>query len=119
MKLVGVKASEIARNILLSYDADKKNERIDNVLYKALMDGNISPEFYATVVDRRNVMNGIMPEFYEPITGYEKTIGKEVGIANKKRKSIGLYNVMLVSTVAPKTARPAMTKKVSSGLYEY
>jgi hypothetical protein len=118
MKLVGVKASEIARNILLNYDADRKNERIDNILSKALVDGNISPAFYASVIDRRNLLNGLVPEFYEPITGYEKTIGKDVGLANKKRKSIGLYNIILISTAAPKTKDPKATKKVT-GLYNY
>lgn len=119
MKLVGKKASEIAGTILLNYDADKKNERLDGVLSKALLDGNISPEFYATLIDRRNLMNGLAPEFYEPITGYEKTIGKDVAIANKKRKSIGLYNIVLVSSAAPKTKDPKASKKVSTGLYDY
>lgn len=119
MKLVGKETSDIARTILLNYDADKKNERIDNILYKALLDGHISPEFYAKLIDKRNIMNGITPEFYEPIIGYEKTIGKDVAVANKKRNSIGLYNIIINSTVAPKTKDPKAIKKVSTGLYEY
>jgi hypothetical protein len=102
----------------LNYDADKKNERLDGILYKALLEGNISPEFYASVIDRRNLMNGEMPEFYEPLTGYEKTIGKEIGNANKKRRTIGLYPIKLVSTAAPKTKDPN-AKKVYEGLYDY
>lgn len=119
MKLVGKKASEIARNTLLSFDADKKNERLDDLLFKAMLDGNISPEFYASLVDRRNVLNGLSPEFYEPITGYEKTIGKEITVANKKRSTIGLYPIKLVSASAPKTKGSAMTKKVNTQLYDY
>lgn len=119
MKLVGKESSDIARVILLNYDADKKNERIDNILSKALLDGNISPEFYAELVDRRNIMNGIVPEFYEPITGYEKTIGKDVAVANKKRNSIGLYNIVIVSAAAPKSKDPKTVKKVNVGLYDY
>lgn len=119
VKLVGRKAGEIARNTLLSYDADRKNERLDNLLFKALQDGNISPEFYASVVDRRNVMNGLTPEFYEPLTGYEKTIGKEITTANKKRSTIGLYPIRLVSAAAPKTKDSSMNKKVSTQLYDY
>jgi hypothetical protein len=119
VKLVGKKASEIARNTLLSYDADKKNERLDNLLFKALQDGNISPEFYASLVDRRNVLNGLTPEFYEPISGYEKTIGKEIAVANKKRSTIGLYPIKLVSAAAPKTKDSAMNKKTSTQLYDY
>lgn len=119
VKLVGKKANEVAHSILLNYDADKKNERLDGILFKALIDGNISPEFYALLVDRRNVMNGLLPEFYEPITGYEKTIGKEIGVANKKRRTIGLYPIKLVSSAAPKSKDPNATKKVYIGLYDY
>jgi hypothetical protein len=118
MKKLSAKAYSIALTILLNYDADKKNERLDGILYKALLEGNISPEFYASVIDRRNLMNGEMPEFYEPLTGYEKTIGKEIGNANKKRRTIGLYPIKLVSTVAPKTKDPN-AKKVYEGLYDY
>ena len=119
MKKLSKTACAIARNILLNYDDDRKNERLDGILYKALMDGNISPEFYASVVDRRNLMNGEMPEFYEPLTGYEKTIGKEIGAANKKRRSIGLYPIKMVSTTAPKTKDPNAGKKAYEGLYDY
>ena len=118
MKKLSAKAYSIAHTILLNYDADKKNERLDGILYKALLEGNISPEFYASVIDRRNLMNGEMPEFYEPLTGYEKTIGKEIGNANKKRRTIGLYPIKLVSTAAPKTKDPN-AKKVYEGLYDY
>ena len=104
---------------MLSYDADKKNERLDNLLFKAMQDGNISPEFYASLVDRRNVLNGLTPEFYEPVTGYEKTIGKEITVANKKRSTIGLYPIKLTSAAAPKTKDAPMNKKVSTQLYDY
>ncbi|MES2565315.1 MAG: hypothetical protein V4565_00515 [Bacteroidota bacterium] len=119
VKLVGSKASEIARNTLLNYDADKKNERLDNILFKALQDGNISPEFYASLIDRRNVLNGLAPEFYEPISGYEKTIGKDLAPANQKRSSIGLHPIKIASASAPKTKDSAMNKKVSTQLYDY
>ena len=118
MKKLSKEAAAIARTILLNYDVDKKNERLDGMLYKALLDGSISPEFYASIVDRRNLMSGQMPEFYEPLTGYEKTIGKEIGNANKKRRTIGLYPIKLVSTAAPKSKDPN-AKKVYAGLYDY
>lgn len=119
VKLVGKKANEVAHSILLNYDSDKKNERLDGFLTKAMIDGNVSPEFYAMLIDRRNVMNGLLPEFYEPITGYEKTIGKEIGVANKKRRTIGLYPIKLVSSAAPKSKDPNAAKKVYTGLYDY
>lgn len=120
MKLLSKEACSVARNILLNFDADKKNENLDGLLYKALIDGNISPEFYATLVDRRNTMNGLTPEFYEPITGYEKVIAKEVTVANNKRRTIGLYPIKVVSTTAPKSKTPPSTaKKTGTGLYDY
>jgi hypothetical protein len=118
MKLVGKKANEIAHTVLLNYDADRNNEQLDAVLYKALLLGNISPEFYASVVDRRRVMSGELPEFYEPLNGYEKTIVKFIGLANKQRRAIGLYPIKLVSTAAPKSKDPK-AKDVDTGLYDY
>jgi hypothetical protein len=117
MKTLSKEACAIALNILLNYDADKKNERLDGMLSRALIDGNISPEFYATIVDRRNLMEGQMPEFYQPLTGYEKTIGKEITAANKKRSSIGLYPIKLVSGTAPK--KDPNAPKTAKGLYDY
>jgi hypothetical protein len=119
IKLVGKEASKIARTILLNYDADKNNGQLDGMLSKALLEGNISPEFYATLIDRRNLMNGSTPEFYEPLAGYEKTIGKEITAANNKRNSIGLYNIVIVSAVAPKSKDPKAVKKLNIGLYDY
>ena len=64
-------------------------------------------------------MNGSTPEFYEPLAGYEKTIGKEITAANNKRNSIGLYNIVIVSAVAPKSKDPKAVKKLNIGLYDY
>ena len=124
LKIVNKKACEIARTILLNYDADKTNERLDGILFKALNDGYISPSFYAQVIDRRNVKAGLAPEFYEPITGYEKTIAAILPGANNKRKTIGLHTIIL----PPKTTqKPASnTKSVANiakqqdvNLYDY
>jgi hypothetical protein len=64
-------------------------------------------------------MNVLTPEFYEPITGYEKTIGKDVAIANKKRRSIGLYPIKIVISTAPKSKDPNAKKDIYIGLYDY
>lgn len=119
LKVLTKEACAIAREILLNFDADKKNEQLDGLLAKALIDGNISPEYYATLIDRRNLMNGLTPEFYEPLTGYEKTIGKEITVANNKRKTIGLYAIKLISTTAPKAKDASVAKKSNTGLYDY
>lgn len=124
LKIVDKKACEIARTILLNYDADKTNERLDGILFKALNDGFISPSFYAQVIDRRNVKAGLNPEFYEPITGYEKTIAASMAGANNKRKTIGLYNIILPAKTAQKPSPTAkggstITKPTDGNLYDY
>jgi hypothetical protein len=123
LKIVGKKACEIARTILLNYDADKTNERLDGILFKALNDGYISPSFYAQVIDRRNTKAGLAPEFYEPITGYEKTIAASMAGANNKRKTIGLYNIILPPKIVQKSASTAkgatITKPTDVSLYDY
>lgn len=118
MKVLSKTACSIARNILLNYDVDRKNERLDGMLSRAMIDGHISPEFYATLIDRRNLMSGEMPEFYEPLAGYEKTIAKDIAVVNKKRRTIGLYPIKIVSTAGTKPKDPNATKK-ATGLYDY
>ncbi len=121
LKFVDINACAITRTILLNYDSDKKNERLNDILFKALNDGYISPSFYALLIDRRNIMNGLSPEFYEPITGYEKTIGKDLLIANNKRKTIGLYPIILPKATAkekPVAGTKALTT-VETNLYDY
>ncbi len=118
MKVLSKEACSIAHNILLNYDVDRKNERLDGMLSRAMIEGHISPEFYASVIDRRNLMSGEMPEFYEPLTGYEKTIAKDIAVINKKRRTIGLYPIKIVSTAGTKPKDPNATKK-ASGLYDY
>ncbi len=122
LKLVNKKACEVARVILLNYDSDKTNERLDGLLFKAMNDGHISPGFYAEVIDRRNLMNGLTPEFYEPLMGYEKTIAKDMVSTNKKRNKIGLYNIIMPSAAALKGIDPKNTKAYSKAfitLYDY
>lgn len=122
LKQLDKKACAIARNILLNYDMDKTNSRLDGILFKALKEGDISPAFYAEVVDRRNLMNGLSPEFYEPLMGYEKSIGKDLVQANQRRSKIGLYNIMVPTAAALKGVDPKNIKaysKVFITLYDY
>lgn len=122
MKIVDKGAGEIARNILLNYDYDKRNERLNDMLYKALINGEISPSFYAQVVDRRNLFNGAAPEFYEPVLGYEKLTPKEFTPANTKRKSIGLYPIMIPKATDLKglnLSDPNVYNKYYGSLYDY
>ncbi len=122
MKLMDKKACAIAHNILLNYDNDKTNTKLNDILFKALTDGFISPAFYASVVDRRNLLNGLEPEFYEPVMGYEKTIGTGVVAANKRRNKIGLYNIIMpnFSNIKPNDLKnQAIYNNAFVSLYDY
>ena len=114
-------AFDIARNILLNFDADKKNEYLNDTLIKALKYGYISPEFYASIIDRRNLINGLAPIFYEPISGYEKTIGKELNVANQKRKLIGLYPIVIQTKnkTDSKDPKAKVQKPIGEATYDY
>ena len=115
LNVLDKEACATARTILLNYDADKTNSRLDDLLFKALNNADISPAFYATVIDRRNVMNGLLPEFYEPVTGYEKTIQAVMPVANAKRKTIGLHPIILQSKVKT-AATPVKAAKGAKAL---
>jgi hypothetical protein len=122
MKVLDNGSCDIARNILLNYDYDKTNSRLNPLLSKALINGQISPSFYAQVVDRRNLYNGAAPEFYEPVLGYEKLTIKEFGPANLKRKTIGLYPIMLPKLTDMKgmnLSDPAVIAKYYGSMYDY
>lgn len=120
--VVTKKASDLACEMLLNYDADKTNSRTDAILSKALNDGHISPAFYAKLIDRRNVMNGSKPEFYEPVFGYEKLPAKDIAEANKSREKLGLSNLVIPSPAVLKTLNPKDTKGISKAymiIYDY
>lgn len=117
IKTVGKKASDMARQILLNYDSDRSNKILSSILYLALIDGNISPEFYATVIDRRNLLNGGAPEFYQPSAGQEKIIATNIAVINKKRKSIGLYPLVVLKSTGTKPKTPAAP--TNTNVYDY
>ncbi len=122
MKLMDKKACAIAHDILLNYDNDKTNAKLNDLLFKALTDGYISPAFYASVIDRRNLLSGLEPEFYEPVMGYEKTIGTGITAANSRRHKIGLYNIIMPNFAAMKAndlKNPAIYNKAFVSLYDY
>jgi hypothetical protein len=120
--VVSKKASDLACEMLLNYDADKTNSRTDAILFKALNDGHISPAFYTKLIDRRNVMNGSKPEFYEPVFGFEKLPAKDVTEANKSREKFGLPGLVIPSPAVLKTLNPKDTKGISKAymiIYDY
>ena len=120
--VVTKKASELACEMLLNYDADKTNSRTDAILFTALNDGHISPAFYAKLIDRRNMMNGSKPEFYEPVFGFEKLPAKDIAEANKSREKLGLPNLVIPAPAVLKTLNPKDTKGISKAymiIYDY
>lgn len=126
LKLLDKRACTYARSVLMNYDSDSKNELLNDMFVKALLAGQISPEYYATVLDRRNILKGLGMIFYEPNLGYEKTIGKEVVAVNEKRKSIGLYPIVILNASAtkvkpkdPKAPKVKEEKSGNLGLYDY
>jgi hypothetical protein len=128
MKLLDKHACGFARSILMNYDSDSKNELLNDVFVKALLAGQISPEYYATVIDRRSLLNGSGMIFYEPNLGYEKTLGKDLLTVNEKRKTIGLYPIVILNASAvkvkekpkdPKAPKVKEEKSVNGGLYDY
>jgi len=128
MKLLDKHACGFARSILMNYDSDIKNELLNDMFVKALLAGQISPEYYATIIDRRSLLNGSGMIFYEPNLGYEKTLGKDLVSVNEKRNSIGLYPIVILNAVGakvkekpkdPKAPKVIEEKSVKVGLYDY
>lgn len=121
-KFMDGKACEIARDVLLNYDSDKNNSQLNSILFQALLNGYISPSFYAQVIDKRNIFNGLAPEFYEPTVGYEKTIKNVQAIANKNREKIGLHAVQILNPLELKKVDIKNTKaveKLYTKIYTY
>ncbi|MBS1636924.1 MAG: hypothetical protein JST26_13485 [Bacteroidetes bacterium] len=121
-KLMDGKACAIARNVLLNYDADRKNERMNDMLYNALIKGQISPAFYAQLIDQRNLLNGQPLEFYEPQAGNEKTFKTDAAKINLNRKKLGLYPVQIINPVLLKGIDIKNMKaldKLYTKIYEY
>jgi len=121
-KLMDAKACAIARATLLNYDADRDNARLDPILYNALLKGQISPSFYAQVIDQRNLFNGYPQEFYEPLAGNEKALKTEAAKANVNRKKLGLYPVEILPAAATKGVDLKNMKaleRLYTKIYEY
>ncbi len=78
--------------ILLHYDVDSTNEIMKPVLDSALIQGDIWPQHYAWIIDRRMMWGqGKLPYYYEfSKKGIEKLSATEMEEVNRRRRLIGL-----------------------------
>ena len=77
--------------LLLHIDHFEWFMKIKKIILKSLKKGNINPIEYARIFDRCLISSGMKPYYYIGVSGfkYEKPIGKELILANKKRAKIG------------------------------
>ena len=90
-KLVKKEVAGSAFMVLLHFDRDSTNTILKPILEKGLLDGDISPEKYAWIVDRR-LSWGLGKEqyYYQIPMGAEDLTPKQIEEVNERRKSIGL-----------------------------
>jgi hypothetical protein len=93
-KLVKKDAAGSAFMVLLHFDKDSTNTILKPILDKALLEGNISPEKYAWIVDRR-LSWGLGKEqyYYQMPMDTENLTPEQIKEVNERRKSIGLRDL--------------------------
>jgi hypothetical protein len=93
-KRVGSYSELIAFSIILHYDDDSTNAIMKPILDSALYAGDISPENYAWIVDRRLLWDQHKPAwYYQWPTGVEKLSKEELAEVDRRRYLIGLGGV--------------------------
>lgn len=91
--------------ILLHYEEDKDNKVLQPILTKALKNGEIFPADYAAIVDRRLVMTGTKPQYFEVPFGYDKLSKQEKEEVDRARIIIGLSTMNDSRLVVQKEGR--------------
>lgn len=90
-KLVGVEGYRKAFIVLLHFDTDQNNSILQPIIDKALFNGDIAPDDYAWIIDRRLTWcQGKDPYFYHMPFGLDKLSEEEIKIINERRRKIGL-----------------------------
>lgn len=90
-ELVGSEAYHNAFIILLHFDKDAENSVLGTILDSALMRGQILPEDYAWIIDRRLAWGqGKSPYFYEMPMGLEFLTPEQIVEIDQRRAAIGL-----------------------------
>lgn len=93
-RIVGDLSSNNAFIILLHFDKDSLNRVLSPIIDSALLNGELSPNDYAWICDRRSPWgrNGL-PIYYKMPYGVNSLGEKDLIIINERRKSIGLLGV--------------------------
>jgi len=89
-KLVGKRSNLSANVILLHYDKDTANHIMGDILYNALINGDIQPEMYAWIIDRHLIYAGKPQKYYSIPTPWIEMTTKERKDYNKNRYAIGM-----------------------------
>lgn len=91
-KLVGEEAyKREAFIILLHFDKDKDNSILKPIIDKALLNGDIEPDDYAWIIDRRlSWGQGKEPYYYHMPFGLDKLSEEDINKINNRRRKIGL-----------------------------
>jgi hypothetical protein len=89
-KLVGKRSNLSANVILLHYDKDTANHIMGDILYNALINGDIQPEMYAWIIDRHLINTGKPQKYYSFPTPCIEMTTKERKDYNKNRYTIGM-----------------------------
>jgi hypothetical protein len=91
-KLVGEEAyKREAFIILLHFDKDQDNSILKPIIDKALLNGDIEPDDYAWIIDRRlSWGQGKKPYYYHMPFGLDKLSEEDINKINDRRRKIGL-----------------------------
>lgn len=90
-KLVGEDAYGKAFIVLLHFDTDQDNSILQPIIDKALVNGGITPENYAWIVDRRlTLCQGKSPKYFQMPFGLDKLSEEAISNINEERRKIGL-----------------------------
>lgn len=90
-KLVGVEGCRKAFIVLLHFDTDQNNSILQPIIDKALFNGDIAPDDYAWIIDRRLTWcQGKDPYYYHMPFGLDKLSEEAINNINKERRKIGL-----------------------------
>lgn len=90
-KLVGVEGYRKAFIVLLHFDTDQDNSILKPIIDKALFNGDIAPDDYAWIIDRRLTWCQVKdPYYYHMPFGLDKLSEEEIKNINERRRKIGL-----------------------------
>lgn len=87
---VGYEASQSAYIVMLHYDLDKENKKLNPMLLEALSHGDIKPRDYGLIVDRRMIYANQEPVYYVAPFGLDKLTKQQTDEVDEKRIKIGL-----------------------------